>query len=229
MKIVTSNFGTASVRVSNDEVNPPNGFPYQEIVGFIGERYSFSTRPPDVGQLTQPVIQPMIFQGGSVTLDEKKVAVLAITLVPDGDIVFAPTTELADQILTGLISDLEHLFGFRYSTAKQVRVYQSNLTVEFESAIEDRLQGLKKLHAILNREIRREMPFDLKRLAFGSGDVLNSQMQLQPNIDQIERSDFLLERRAGASYELNRYYSAAPMKTVDHMRLLEMIERELLE
>jgi len=54
-------------------------------------------------------------------------------------------------------------------------------------------------------------------------------MQLQPNIDQIERSDFLLERRAGASYQQNRYYSGAPMKTADHIRLLEIIERELLE
>jgi hypothetical protein len=66
-------------------------------------------------------------------------------------------------------------------------------------------------------------------LAFGSGDVINPQMQLQPNIDQIERSDFLLERRAGASYQQNRYYSGAPMKTADHIRLLEIIERELLE
>jgi hypothetical protein len=227
MKLITSNFGTASVRVSNDEVAPPNGFPYKDVVNFIAERYSFSVRPPDLGQLTQQANQPMVFQGGTFTLDDARVAVLGIALVADGDIVFAPTTELADKILNGLISDLDHLFGFRYSTSKQTRVYQSNLTVDFESGVEDKLEGIKKLQTILNREIGRPgEPFEIKRLAFGSGDVLNPQLQ-QPNIDQIERSDFLLERRAGATYKLNRYYSAAPMKTADHIRLLELIEREL--
>jgi len=75
--------------------------------------------------------------------------------------------------------------------------------------------------------VRAYLPFEIKRQAFGGGGVPNPQMQLQPTIEAIERSDFLMERRAGAPYEVNRYFCAAPIKTAEHIKVLELIEREL--
>src|SRR5882672_968098 len=117
MKLITSNLGTAAVRVSNDEVAPPRGFLHQDIVNFIAGRYAFSVRPPNLGQMQ--VIQSMVFQNGAITLDEERIAVMSLALVIDGDIAYAATTELADKVLNDLISNLEQVFGFRYSTAKQ--------------------------------------------------------------------------------------------------------------
>ncbi|MGB9114379.1 hypothetical protein, partial [Bradyrhizobium sp.] len=116
-----------------------------------------------------------------------------------------------------------------YSNSTQERIYQSNITVDFEGGLQDKLEGIKKLQSIISREIvRPSLPFEFKRLAFGGGDIPNPQLlQLQPTIEALERSDFLLERRAGAPYEANRYFSSAPMKTADHIKLLESIEREL--
>ena len=84
-----------------------------------------------------------------------------------------------------------------------------------------------RAHQRWNLAVRAYLPFEIKRLAFGGGDVPNPQMQLQPTIEAIERSDFLMERRAGAPYEVNRYFCAAPIKTAEHIKVLELIEREL--
>ena len=78
-----------------------------------------------------------------------------------------------------------------------------------------------RTHQRWNLAVRAYLPFEIKRLAFGGGDVPNPQMQLQPTIEAIERSDFLMERRAGAPYEVNRYFCAAPIKTAEHNKVLE--------
>ena len=225
MKLVTSNFGAAAIRIVNDDVAPPRGFVGPDIVDFIAARYAFSMRPP-AGPQNLPFIT---FQGGAFTVDREKIAVIGMSLVTNGDIVHAPTAEIAEKVLDDLISNLEQVFGFRYSNSTQERIYQSNITVDFEGGLQDKLEGIKKLQSIISREIvRPSLPFEFKRLAFGGGDIPNPQLlQLQPTIEALERSDFLLERRAGAPYEANRYFSSAPMKTADHIKLLESIEREL--
>jgi hypothetical protein len=38
---------------------------------------------------------------------------------------------------------------------------------------------------------------------------------------------FILERRAGIPFDKERYYSSAPIKTQDHITLLEEIERSI--
>ena len=227
MKLVTSNFGAAAIRIVNDEVAPPNGFVGQDVVNFIAERYAFSVRPPVMAPLQN--LQSIVFQGGTFTVEQERIAVIGMALVTNGDIVHAPTTEIADKVLDDLITKLEQIFGFRYSNSKQERIYQSNITVEFKGGLQEKIEGIKKLQSIINREISRpSLPFEIKRLAFGGGDVPNPQLlQLQPTIEALEHSDFLLERRAGAPYEANRYFSVAPIKTADHIKLLELIEREL--
>src|ERR1019366_7101267 len=40
---------------------------------------------------------------------------------------------------------------------------------------------------------------------------------------------FLVDRRAGAGYEENRYYSQAPLRTADHIALLNELEKLLMK
>src|ERR1700687_1300228 len=163
MKLLTSHFGTAGLQVSNDEVAPPRGFIANEIIEFIAQRYKFSVKPIIPPQVPPQAFQVLQFQNGEFVIGEEKALVIALALVANGDIVSAMTTEMANKILDDLISNLETHFGFRYSTAKQRRVYQSNLTVQFESGLEDKIAGIKKMESILNGEISRpELPFKIK-------------------------------------------------------------------
>jgi hypothetical protein len=72
---------------------------------------------------------------------------------------------------------------------------------------------------------RRE-PFKIKRLAFGSGDPAPPQSL---DVDVAKTADFVLERRSGEPYSLNRYFTSAPMTTSAHIRLLEAIETAFSE
>jgi hypothetical protein len=79
---------------------------------------------------------------------------------------------------------------------------------------------------ILNNEIQRDgAPFKTKRLAFGYGDITQS-TPLQ-SLDEFKNVDFLIERRAGEPYSKNRYFSSAPLRTIDHVRVLEQIEKSI--
>jgi hypothetical protein len=152
---------------------------------------------------------------------------IGISMVGHGDIVFAANTEIADKILDDLITQLDSVFGFRYSATAQHRLYQSNVTVEFEVDLAEKIAGLKKLEIFINSEIPRlDLPFRIKRLGFGGGDVPNPQLQVLPSLEALERADFLVEGRSGAPYESNRYFSSAPMRTAEHVKLLERLERE---
>jgi len=197
---------------------------HRDVVEAISNRYSFAVRPAPPDQLQAQT--SLIFQGGSFELAGQKFAVIGIAMVPNGDIVFAPTTELAEQVLDDLIATLEQMFGFRYSTANKTKLFQSNVTVEFATPLQAKFEEIERLQKIINGAIDRpNLPFEIKRLAFGAGDVMIPQ-QLAPSIELIEQSDFLIERRTGAPYEANRYYCAAPMKTAEHVALLEKIEQE---
>jgi hypothetical protein len=224
MKLIVSHFGIAGVRVGNDEVSPARGFPSKDIIDFIAKRYSFSARPPD-GAETQG-IQLLTFASGSFTLDQGLVGVGGISLVLNGDIAFAANTDIADAILDDLTSQLETVFGFRYSTTTKRKVYQSHITVELNVGLEEKIAGLRGFETFLNKQLPRPTPpFKIKRIGFGYGDVPNP-LQMQPSLEALESADFLIERRAGAPYEANRYYSIAPMKTDEHIRLLERLEAE---
>jgi hypothetical protein len=228
MKVITSHFGTAAIQVVNDDVAPKRGVITKEMIEFIAERYQFSVKPVIPPQVPPSALQVLPFQSGVLRVGDEKIAVVAIALVVNGDIASGITTEQADKILDDLSENLEQVFGFRYSTATQRRIYQSNITVQFEGPLEARFEGLNRIEAILNREIERpKLPFKTKRLAFGYGDVIPAEQQSQANLEIIERTDFIIERRAGAAYEDNRYFCTAPLKTAEHIRILELLEREL--
>jgi hypothetical protein len=225
MRFIVSHFGSAAVRIVNDEVAPPLGFPSKGIIDSIVQRYAFVGRPPDAPELQGH--QAINFQSGGFTFEEKRVAVIGISLVAHGDIVFAPTTNIAERVLDDLIGHLESEFGFRYSSAKQTRIYQSNVTVEFNMDLAEKISGLKNFQTFIGKRIARpDRSFQLKRLSLGSGDVPNPLVNTQPTLEILEQSDFMIERRAGAPYESNRYFSSAPMRTEDHLKLLEQIEDE---
>jgi hypothetical protein len=104
------------------------------------------------------------------------------------------------------------------------RTYTNVAIVEFERNVE---YGLGKLAAIgnllaesLHSAYGWDYEYNVHRIAF-SVDPLG--------IPQFRNTQFFIERRLKSPYSENRYYSGAPMQTEEHLRLLETIERELLD
>jgi len=215
----------AAVRVSGDDVVPQRGVLQNDLVQYVGDMYGFSVRPiipPNAPPQAFPILT---FQQGRFLNKDGMFPVQQLIIYQNGDVVSAIDTEIAEVILDDYISTLDNNFGYRYANKPQKRYYLSTIVVEFERDIGRQIDGLRKIGEILTREIPREgRPFDTKRLLFGYGDAFNVVLS-SPEV--IERADFTIERRGGEPSERNRYFSSAPVRTRDHVRILELIEEAI--
>jgi hypothetical protein len=228
MKVIKSLFGTVALRVSGDSVAPEGGFIFRDFIEFVALTYHFTVKPqlPPQGALLMPAIQQLVFQDGVLIVGEKKLAIMQLVALSNEDIITSATTEAAETILNDYMKRLDEALGYRFASSKtDRRAYLSNLVVQFDIPIDERLEGLRKIEACLAREIPRPAwPFKMKRLAFGYGDVAPVS---SVSFDALEKSDFVIERRSGEPYSESRYFCGAPLSTTEHIRVLEMLEQEM--
>jgi hypothetical protein len=224
MKVVHSLFGNVALHVSADEVVPANGVVIQDFINFVGNTYQFGIRPQLQATGVIPIGQQLIFQNGILIDGQKRLPIAQIASVTNGDIVTAATTEIAEAILLDYMKQLDSALGYRFASANtEHRTFQSNLVVQFDAPLEEQFDKLLKMEAIITKEIPRSFgPFKLKRIALGYGDVPQVL-----SLETIEKTDFLIERRASEPYSQNRYFCSAPTTTKEHIRILETLEREL--
>lgn len=225
MKFISPVSGTVALHVIGDDVRPPRGGIVHDLIDFITAAYQFSV-PATIPDGVPPfMIRGYHFQSGFLASGDEKLPIIQLSLIPNGDVITAVTTDAADVILDDLMGRLNEHFGYRFGTAPMHRTYLSNLVVQFENGLEGVIEALAKIEAILNEQIPRpSMPFKIKRLAFGFGDPL----PLTPpaTLEGVDNADFLIERRSGSPYSENRFFCSAPMRTADHLELLERIEKE---
>jgi hypothetical protein len=225
MKLIVPLHGTVGVRVSADDVVPRQGAVMRDVVESVSASYQFAVKPiipPGVAPFSIP---NFVFQSGVLISGDDKWPIIQLAMIPNGDVVTAATTEIADMIVNDFMARMDATFGYRFGASDKIRVYQSNIVVDFEEQFDEKIAAFQKIKNILNGASIRSAPFEVKRLSFGFGDV--PQLQSISTTEEIENSDFLIERRSGEPYSRNRYFCSAPMKTSDHVKLLQEIEKEL--
>ena len=224
MKVILSLQGTAALHVSGDEVSPERGIAIRDLITYVKTTYQFSVAPQFPANFPPALMQNIVFQSGVLIVENTKLPLHQLAMLPNGDMVTAQSTDVADAALDDITKRLDADLGYRYSTVtKKERFYQSEIVVQFDDAIDQRISGLRKIEDILSREIKLPgfLP-SLKRLGFGQGDVTQG-----ITFELVGKSDFLIERRSGSAYSENRYATSAPLPTAEHIRVLEVLEREL--
>jgi hypothetical protein len=225
MRVINSIQGTAAVAVSADEVAPPNGVVVASLLDLVANTYKFASRPASPGAAIPFVGAQFAFQSGVLEVGNEKLPITQLAILSNADVVTSTTTEIADKVLDDYMDRLDKDLGFRFSSATKKRIYQSNIVVEFEGGVEEKIATLGKIESLLSREIKRELPFKIKRLAFGSGNIAPAFVPL--SIATIENSDFFLDRRQDQDYSKNRYLCGAPVSTAEHIRIMSLFEKEL--
>jgi hypothetical protein len=218
--------GFAAFRESLEEYQPEKGVVYSQLLELVRTTFKFQGFPR-VAPGTEPPV-PLVFTAGQFSENETSFGIQQLVMVPGGDIVVAVTTEQADMILDRLILVLDEKLGFRLQSSKKIRSHVSNVVVEFNINLEDYITKIGKIGKLIN-DAQPGMPtFNFKRLTFGRADIARSgPVNVVPQVDPltaIETADFVIERRAGHSFEENRYFCSAPMASGDHIRILEEIE-----
>ena len=223
MKMLSANNSAAVLHVSSDEVVPLNGLLEQDLIAFVGNLYKFGVRP----QVPPGVhLSHLIFQAGKASIGSDNYPISQLAVVPNGDIVTATTTDVAEKILRHFMQSLDDGLGYRMSSAAYKITYVSNLIAEFDHPIEQPATTFSIIESIIDKAIdRQNAPFKLKRLAFGFGSVAPAQ---SVTLEGVDNADFIIERRANEPYEKNRYFCSAPLRTNEHLKVLELIEKAVL-
>jgi hypothetical protein len=213
------------VGVSGDDVVPRPGVMMRDLVEFVAATYHFLVKPTIPSGIAPFTVPNYVFQSGQFVLGENKWPIVQLAIIPNGDIVTAEDTDAADKIMDDFMTRLDETFGYRFATAEKRRVYQSNLVVEFNPGLSEKIDSFKRDRSYFESASIRPAPFSLKRLAFGWGDV--QQTPTLATINDVENTDFTIERRSGEPYSRNRFFCSAPMRTSGHIRILHEIEAAL--
>jgi hypothetical protein len=226
MKRIASLQGVCAIQYSYDEASPTQGALTRDVIPFIGETYKFAAIPQVPPQLMVLPMQDFTFQVGEVLIDDKKIPINQLSYLFGGLIVTTKDTDTADAVAKHIAAKLDERFEFTITKSVRATYYLSDLIVEFTPSLEEQVSVFAKVKSILEKEIPRSgTPFDVKRLAFGSVQV--PVLALPSHLENLLNEDFTIERRAGEPRGSNRYYSRAPLKTVQHEKVLAAIEEAI--
>ena len=168
-------------------------------------------------------VAPLIFHGGKFLSGSETIAVGALIMETDGDVVQTVKTDQADKFLADLHSRLDERLGFRLQSSRVTKSYISNVVVEFDGGIESRIKTISRITDAVRASLPGKERFGFKRISFGSPATQATVSQ----IESIEKEPTSLSTVALAHpSKQNRFFCTAPMQTdFDHLRLLAEIER----
>lgn len=197
-------------------ISRAEGAPYLPALAqaFV-ERYNFLGAPSSLEDLSG---EPVSFRQGNFD----GLAINEFDVYSDGIIVTSKCpSESIDKLLDDVTAWVVSEFGFKRIETHEVNVaYQSNIIVHSEAPI---FSFLEVLESVQDRLVRA--------LAKARGETINfvpSSFGLSADITEIaalKPIPFRFERRAGVPFKKSYYFSAAPLPTKEHLKLLEALEQ----
>ena len=142
---------------------------------------------------------------------------------------------MLDDFLAQLDSGLRYRFSELQPPPQ--RLYASSVVVEFEKKVSAGVGTINTIVGILNEVIQpQDCKYGLRRLSFSCEDpptpapvtILPLMSMVLPSVRQIVPAEFVIEPRAGEPRERGRFFCSAPLRTSDHLRMLEKIERAVV-
>lgn len=203
-----------------EEIIPLSGVNDREIIEALTGRYKFLKSP----DLTKDDVTKdgYKFASGQFSFESSIFRITEFSIFRDGLVILATKTDGSEAFLEDVIAYMQKEFSFRDFETKPRRYFLSQIVVEFDRSPERLLKSLEKLTAIISEPL--EQIFGMKiPMKFGRLDFDFDKMT-KPNPSPGVVHRFILERRAGIPFEKERFYSAAPMRTAEHEKVLEEIE-----
>lgn len=145
------------------------------------------------------------------------------TIYNDGIIASSTSTENAEAFLDDVFGLLRDHFGFRPIVSEVKRIFGSNIVVEFGASLSSAIRAFERMSQSVGESLNAvdgtSYPIELARLDF----ALNKDPEFRP--PHIPR--FMIEKRVNTPSSARRYISGAPIRTRDHLALLQQFEHEL--
>lgn len=145
-------------------------------------------------------------------------AIDTLEVYQDGFVVGSKSnTEFLDAFAEDLLDFLSDQWDISLVKSNSVdRMYQSALVIETEKDILRPLQSADRLADAVQKSLSMTTGLDVEFSPFGFSLSAD-----QAKISTMRPPVFKIERRIGIEYQFNQYFTAAPLRTKDHLALLE--------
>jgi hypothetical protein len=222
MKVINYDASRVSSLFPLEEVLPLSGINDREIIEAVTQRYKF-LKSPDLAK-DDIAKDGYRFSSGQIPFDSSVFRINDFSIFRDGLVINAATTDGSEFFLNDVITFMQDEFSFRTFNTPPYLYFQSQLVVEFERSPERLLKSLDKIMDIVSVPVSKiyetKMLLKFARLDFEYDKTSKIDRSPAPAI----APKFIIERRQGISFDKERYFSGAPMRTGDHERVLTEIE-----
>jgi hypothetical protein len=222
VKVLSVNVARSVWLIRVPDLNPGGKY-ILPFLDAIKGKYGFlqHTKPSE----TDPTqAKPVVFRHGNFQNRSGEQKEIALNIWQDGLVADTQSsTDDSDFFLGNLLDWLTEEFGLTpYRELAMSKLYTSELWVHTEKKLVTLNPELQRLVDRINSMVRE---FSDKNLVFEMGAIgIWNDRTLAPN---NFFSPFRFERAEVAAFAENRYYSAAPVGTRDHIMLLDELEQIL--
>ena len=185
-----------------------------KISAALSERYQFASVPRSIEQLIGEKIE---FGHGS--FNDSRIDLLEI--FHDGIVVSAKSpTEKVEAFILDLETWSKSEFGLERVETQNINLaYESHLLIKSQKPLLNALKPLKSVQSLIHKLLFSATKIDAEFEPFGLSFSVD-----QNKIASMKPARFSVERKLGPSFESNLYFSIAPLKTADHLKVLELLE-----
>lgn len=215
MKVISIEFGQVTWIV--DISMSPGRMYFPEALQKINTRYSF-VRSPNLNEI--------LSQEPNVVFEHGKFGdhvIKKFSVHTDGFLVNSQAgTDVTDRFLDDLMDWLKEEYeATELDINNSYRVYDSHLVVQLDVDLAPRMEFINFVSSQIEKQ--RES-YGLTPLEYvASGFMLSA----DGTASNLAPASFTIERRAKQPFKNNLYYSTAPLRTNDHIKLLEDIEASI--
>jgi hypothetical protein len=201
------------------DLNPAGKSLFPDILLWLGEKYHFNTFPKSIADL-DPTKKGYLFKTGEFQTDE---SAIQVNLSIFGDGIVAENwsaTEKGDIFLEDVLRSVTARYGLEFG-ASMIRTKQciSELIVELDHSPGEINPKIARFCETLNGIFHRHnlAPFEMTGMIFAP-DVLAT---------SYKPPGLLIERKQGAPFSANRFWTKSPFSTKEHLFALEEFEKML--
>ncbi len=194
------------------DLNPSGKKISAELIEWLKGYYKFSKVPLSVNDFDET--KALAFLDGSFTIDVDTEIAVNLRIYNDGFVADTrSSTDSSDAFLDDLLGSAAKRFGLRYKPERiRKKIYLSELNVGCDKSLEDNCPKLKAFADRVTTALNRPTRF-------------SSVAWLTDPETQAALAQFRFERKFGAAFSNQMYYSVAPLRTDDHRQLLDDLER----
>jgi hypothetical protein len=244
VKLVAIETGRAGIIVPIEEVLPLTGIYLPDLSASIAERYSFVSSPilAPLSELQNKGAEFQLgkFQAarenelyplasarlGKLGADDGEHNIQSLRIVSEGIIASAWSTEAARRFLEDFFAWASDKHGLRTESEAFSRYFfLSQLIIEFEEPVDKIIRNFEALSSSVGKTFRETYGAD-NQFQFSSLSIDYDRTILSDsNLNQL--SQFMVARQIDKPFSSNRFFCQAPLRTEDHIRLLEELENRL--